>query len=37
MVAVIPPVPVLKGPRTFEVMSSLLSYVILWISSTYLK
>ncbi|KAE8010585.1 hypothetical protein FH972_006943 [Carpinus fangiana] len=37
MVAVIPPVPVLKGPRTFEVMSSLLSYVILWFSSTYLK
>lgn len=37
MVAVIPPVPVLKGPRSFEVMSSLITYVLLWISSTYLK
>ncbi|GMY12176.1 protein CHAPERONE-LIKE PROTEIN OF POR1, chloroplastic [Fagus crenata] len=37
MVSVIPSVPVLKGLRSFEVMSSLLTYVILWISSTYLK
>lgn len=35
MVSVIPPF--LKGPRSFEVMSSLLSYVLLWISSTYLR
>lgn len=37
MVAVIPPIPIIKGPRSFEVMSAMLSYVILWISSTYLK
>ncbi|KAG2696371.1 hypothetical protein I3760_07G056200 [Carya illinoinensis] len=37
MVAVIPPIPVLKGLRSFEVLSSLITYVLLWISSTYLK
>ncbi|CAM8884534.1 unnamed protein product [Rhodiola kirilowii] len=35
MVSVIPPL--LKGPRSLEVMTSLLSYVLLWVSSTYLK
>ncbi|KAJ0253628.1 DnaJ [Hirschfeldia incana] len=35
MVAVIPPF--IKGPRGFEVMSSLLSYVLLWVSSSYLS
>ncbi|XP_028753192.1 protein CHAPERONE-LIKE PROTEIN OF POR1, chloroplastic isoform X1 [Neltuma alba] len=37
MVSVIPPIPIIKGPRTFEVMSSLITYVLLWVSSTYLK
>ncbi|KAF2588834.1 hypothetical protein F2Q70_00040772 [Brassica cretica] len=35
MVSVIPPF--IKGPRGFEVMSSLLSYVLLWVSSSYLR
>ncbi|EOX90907.1 hypothetical protein QUC31_002849 [Theobroma cacao] len=37
MVSVIPPIPVLKGPRSFEVLTSLITYVLLWVSSTYLK
>ncbi|MCL7037142.1 hypothetical protein MKW94_028995 [Papaver nudicaule] len=35
MVSVIPPV--LRGPRSLEVTTSLLSYVLLWVSSAYLK
>lgn len=35
MVSVIPPL--LKGPRSFEVTTSLISYILLWVSSTYLK
>lgn len=35
MVSVMPPV--LKGPRSLEVTTSLISYVFLWVSSTYLK
>lgn len=35
MVSVVPPL--LKGPRSLEVSSSLLSYVLLWVASTYLK
>lgn len=35
MVSVMPPI--LKGPRSLEVTTSLISYVLLWISSTYLK
>ncbi|XP_078446184.1 dnaJ (DUF3353) [Wolffia australiana] len=35
MVSVIPPL--LKGPRSLEVSTSLLSYILLWVSSTYLK
>ncbi|VVB05313.1 unnamed protein product [Arabis nemorensis] len=35
MVSVIPPF--IKGPRGFEVMSSLLSYVLLWVASSYLR
>lgn len=35
MVSVVPPL--LKGPRSLEVTTSLLSYVLLWVSSTYLK
>lgn len=35
MVSVVPPI--LKGPRSLEVTTSLLSYVTLWIASTYLK
>lgn len=35
MVSVMPPV--LKGPRSLEVTTSLISYVLLWVSSTYLK
>ncbi|GAB4847506.1 hypothetical protein Ancab_026565 [Ancistrocladus abbreviatus] len=35
MVSVIPPM--LKGPRSLEVTTSLITYVLLWISSTYLK
>lgn len=35
MVSVVPPL--LKGPRNFEVTTSLISYVLLWIASTYLK
>ncbi|XP_058736184.1 protein CHAPERONE-LIKE PROTEIN OF POR1, chloroplastic [Vicia villosa] len=37
MVSVIPPIPIIKGPRAFEVISSLITYVLLWISSTYLR
>ncbi|KAH9662863.1 DnaJ [Citrus sinensis] len=37
MVAVIPPIPIIKGPRSFEVTTSLITYVLLWVSSTYLK
>lgn len=35
MVSVVPPI--LKGPRSLEVMTSLVTYVLLWVSSTYLK
>ncbi|MCL7048918.1 hypothetical protein MKW94_029844 [Papaver nudicaule] len=35
MVSVIPPV--LRGPSSLEVTTSLLSYVLLWVSSAYLK
>ncbi|XP_057968038.1 protein CHAPERONE-LIKE PROTEIN OF POR1, chloroplastic isoform X2 [Malania oleifera] len=35
MVSVIPPI--LKGPRSLEVTTSLITYVLLWVSSTYLK
>ncbi|KAG0472605.1 hypothetical protein HPP92_014462 [Vanilla planifolia] len=35
MVSVIPPM--LKGPNSLEVTTALISYVLLWISSTYLK
>lgn len=35
MVSVIPPI--LRGPRSLEVTTSLISYVILWVFSTYLK
>ncbi|MFS8010435.1 putative protein CHAPERONE-LIKE PROTEIN OF POR1 [Helianthus anomalus] len=35
MVSVIPPI--LKGPRSLEVTTSLVTYVLLWVSSTYLK
>ncbi|KAL6959977.1 hypothetical protein U1Q18_040124 [Sarracenia purpurea var. burkii] len=35
MVSVIPPI--FKGPRSLEVTTSLITYVLLWISSTYLK
>ncbi|CAN6459956.1 unnamed protein product [Victoria cruziana] len=35
MVSVIPPV--LKGPRSLEVTTSLITYVFLWVSSSYLK
>ncbi|CAK9157051.1 unnamed protein product [Ilex paraguariensis] len=34
MVSVIPPM--LKGPRSLEVTTSLITYVLLWVSSTYL-
>lgn len=37
MVSVIPPIPFLTGPRSFEVLTSLITYVLLWVSSTYLK
>ncbi|WVZ23803.1 hypothetical protein V8G54_002347 [Vigna mungo] len=37
MVSVIPPITILKGPRAFEVISSLITYVLLWVSSTYLR
>ncbi|KAK7262926.1 hypothetical protein RJT34_30507 [Clitoria ternatea] len=37
MVSVIPPIPIIKGLRAFEVITSLITYVLLWISSTYLK
>ncbi|XP_022775396.1 protein CHAPERONE-LIKE PROTEIN OF POR1, chloroplastic-like isoform X2 [Durio zibethinus] len=37
MVSVIPPIPILKGLRSFEVLTSLITYVLLWLSSTYLK
>ncbi|KAG8373248.1 hypothetical protein BUALT_Bualt11G0004200 [Buddleja alternifolia] len=35
MVSVMPPI--LKGPTSLEVMTSLISYIILWVSSTYLR
>ncbi|KAF8095834.1 hypothetical protein N665_0321s0013 [Sinapis alba] len=35
MVSVIPPF--IKGPSGFEVMSSLLSYVLLWVASSYVR
>ncbi|KAG9442934.1 hypothetical protein H6P81_018788 [Aristolochia fimbriata] len=35
MVSVIPPI--LKGPTSLEVTTSLISYLLLWVSSTYLK
>ncbi|KAE8649187.1 protein CHAPERONE-LIKE PROTEIN OF POR1, chloroplastic isoform X2 [Cucumis sativus] len=35
MVSVIPPV--IKGLRGFEVTTSLITYILLWVSSTYLK
>ncbi|XP_065039184.1 protein CHAPERONE-LIKE PROTEIN OF POR1, chloroplastic-like [Musa acuminata AAA Group] len=35
MVSVMPPL--LQGPRSLEVSTSLLSYVLLWVSSTYLR
>ncbi|KAI5684116.1 hypothetical protein M9H77_05344 [Catharanthus roseus] len=35
MVSVIPPI--LRGPRSLEVSTSLITYVFLWVSSTYLK
>lgn len=35
MVSVIPPI--LKGARSLEVTTSLITYVLLWVSSTYLK
>ncbi|KAJ4964198.1 hypothetical protein NE237_024137 [Protea cynaroides] len=35
MVSVIPPI--LRGPRSLEVSTSLISYILLWVSSTYLK
>ncbi|KAJ8764317.1 hypothetical protein K2173_006057 [Erythroxylum novogranatense] len=37
MVSIIPPLPLVKGPRSFEVTTSLLTYLLLWVSSTYLK
>lgn len=37
MVSVIPPIPILRGLRSLEVTTSLLTYVLLWVSSTYLK
>ncbi|KAM5546718.1 hypothetical protein ABKV19_001311 [Rosa sericea] len=37
MVAVIPPIPFIKGLRSFEVITSLITYVLLWVASTYLK
>ncbi|WCJ32574.1 hypothetical protein M5689_013990 [Euphorbia peplus] len=37
MVSVIPPLPFIKGVRSFEVTTSLITYLLLWISSTYLK
>ncbi|KAK9108959.1 hypothetical protein Sjap_017019 [Stephania japonica] len=35
MVSVIPPI--LRGPRSLEVTTSLITYVLLWVSSTYVK
>ncbi|KAL1567936.1 protein CHAPERONE-LIKE PROTEIN OF POR1, chloroplastic-like [Salvia divinorum] len=35
MVSVMPPI--LKGPTSLEVTTSLISYIILWVSSTYLR
>lgn len=35
MVTVIPPL--LKGPRSFEVTTSLITYILLWVSSTFVK
>ncbi|XP_065852912.1 protein CHAPERONE-LIKE PROTEIN OF POR1, chloroplastic [Euphorbia lathyris] len=37
MVSVIPPLPFIKGVRSFEVTTSLITYLLLWVSSTYLK
>jgi hypothetical protein len=36
MVSVIPPIPIIKGIRSFEVITSLITYILLWVSSTYL-
>jgi hypothetical protein len=33
----LPHLPFLRGPRSLEVSTSLLSYILLWIASTYLK
>lgn len=35
MVSLIPPI--IKGPRSLEVSTSLITYVLLWVSSTYLR
>nr|XP_010919392.1 protein CHAPERONE-LIKE PROTEIN OF POR1, chloroplastic [Elaeis guineensis]XP_019705348.1 protein CHAPERONE-LIKE PROTEIN OF POR1, chloroplastic [Elaeis guineensis]XP_029119937.1 protein CHAPERONE-LIKE PROTEIN OF POR1, chloroplastic [Elaeis guineensis]XP_029119938.1 protein CHAPERONE-LIKE PROTEIN OF POR1, chloroplastic [Elaeis guineensis] len=35
MVSVVPPL--LQGPRSLEVSTSLISYILLWVSSTYVK
>ncbi|XP_042485383.1 protein CHAPERONE-LIKE PROTEIN OF POR1, chloroplastic [Macadamia integrifolia] len=35
MVSVVPPI--LRGPRSLEVSTSLITYILLWVSSTYLK
>ncbi|XP_022843987.1 protein CHAPERONE-LIKE PROTEIN OF POR1, chloroplastic [Olea europaea var. sylvestris] len=35
MVSVMPPI--LKGPRSLEVTTSLISYIFLWVASTYLR
>ncbi|XP_057470157.1 protein CHAPERONE-LIKE PROTEIN OF POR1, chloroplastic isoform X1 [Actinidia eriantha] len=35
MVSVIPPI--LKGPRSLEITTSLITYALLWVSSTYLE
>ncbi|KAJ8771133.1 hypothetical protein K2173_023458 [Erythroxylum novogranatense] len=37
MVSIIPPLPFVKGPRNFEVTTSLVTYLLLWVSSAYLK
>uniref|UniRef100_A0A2P2JCH1 Uncharacterized protein n=1 Tax=Rhizophora mucronata TaxID=61149 RepID=A0A2P2JCH1_RHIMU len=36
-VSIIPPLPFVKGLRSFEVTTSLITYVLLWVASTYLK
>lgn len=35
MVTVVPPL--IQGPRSFEVMTSLITYILLWVSSTFVK